>query len=150
MVDICLGIGREATGLENIYIRASLLGLRRKEIEEKIDEIINFSGLGEFIHLPVRTYSSGMFLRLAFTVSTMIKPEILIMDEWLSVGDEQFNKKAKARLRDVVDSSEILVIATHSKKLLMDVCNRAIWLDRGAIRLDGSPAEVCEAYWGEK
>lgn len=149
LVDIGLGIGREATGLENIYIRAALLGLKRKEVEARLDEIIEFSELGDFIFMPVRTYSSGMFLRLAFAVSTMIRPEILIMDEWLSVGDKAFNNKAKDRLNEIVEASSILVLASHSKRLIMDTCNRVIWLEHGRIKMDGSPAEVCMAYWGK-
>lgn len=148
LVDIGLGIGREATGLENIYIRAALLGLKRAEIDAKLDEIVEFSELGDFIYMPVRTYSSGMFMRLAFSVSTMIRPEILIMDEWLSVGDKSFNDKARTRLKEIVEASSILILASHSKKLIMDTCNRVIWLGHGKVKMDGSPTDVCKAYWG--
>lgn len=148
LVDIGLGIGKEATGLENIYIRAALLGLSKSEIDARVDEIIDFSELGDFIHMPVRTYSSGMFLRLAFSVSTMIRPEILIMDEWLSVGDSNFNVKARQRLNEVVDKSEILVIASHSKRLILETCDRVLWLDRGFLKMDGPPKLVCDRYWG--
>lgn len=147
LVDIGLGIDGEATGRENIYIRGALLGLKRKEIEERFDEIVKFSELGEFINMPVRTYSSGMHLRLAFAVATIIRPEILIMDEWLSVGDAAFNEKAEQRLSNLVQSSRILVIASHSKELIKKICNRAIWFEHGKIRLDGTTEEVCEAYW---
>lgn len=148
LVDIGLGIGKEATGLENIFIRAALLGISRDEIENKLDEIIEFSELGDFIYMPVRTYSSGMFLRLAFSVSTLIRPEILIMDEWLSVGDDRFNKKARLRLQEVVDSSEILVIASHSRKLITETCTTVLWLEHGKVKMMGSPNDVCKAYWG--
>lgn len=147
LVDIGLGIDGEATGRENIFIRGALLGLKRKEIEERFDEIVEFSELGEFINMPVRTYSSGMHLRLAFAVATIIRPEILLMDEWLSVGDAAFNEKAEQRLSDLVQSSRILVIASHSKELIKKICNRAIWFEHGKIRLDATAEEVCEAYW---
>lgn len=148
LVDIGLGIDGEATGRENIFIRGALLGLKRKEIEERFDEIVEFSELGEFINMPVRTYSSGMHLRLAFAVATIIRPEILLMDEWLSVGDAAFNEKAEKRLNDLVQSSRILVIASHSRELIEKTCSRAIWLEHGKIKMDSSSEEVCFEYWG--
>ena len=146
-MDISLGINKEATGRENIFIRGALLGLSRKQIEDNFDEIVDFSELGDFIDMPVRTYSSGMHLRLAFSVATIIRPEILLMDEWLSVGDASFNKKARQRMTDLVESSEILVIASHSRKLIEETCNRALWFEHGNLKLDGEPKEVCRAYW---
>ena len=148
LVDIGLGIDGEATGRENIFIRGALLGLRRKEIERQFDEIVEFSELGEFINMPVRTYSSGMHLRLAFAVATIIRPEILLMDEWLSVGDASFNEKAEKRLNDLVQSSRILVIASHSRELIERTCNRAMWIAHGRLKMDSNPQEVCSAYWG--
>ena len=147
LVDISLGIDREATGRENIFIRGALLGLTKKQIEDNFDEIVEFSELGDFIDMPVRTYSSGMHLRLAFSVATIIRPQILLMDEWLSVGDASFNKKARQRMADLVASSEILVIASHSKKLIEDVCNRALWFEHGVLKMDATPKEVCSMYW---
>ena len=110
--------------------------------------MIEFSELGDFIEMPVRTYSSGMHLRLAFAVSTVVRPEILLMDEWLSVGDENFKLKAEARLAELVDATKILVIASHSRELIETSCNRAIWLEHGQIKMDGSASEVCSAYFG--
>jgi lipopolysaccharide transport system ATP-binding protein len=147
LIDLSLGIDNEATGRENIFIRGALLGLKKTEIDNKIDEIIEFSELGDFIDMPVRTYSSGMHLRLAFAVSTIVRPEILLMDEWLSVGDENFKHKAEVRLKSLVASTKILVIATHSRKLAETTCNRAIWLEHGKIKMDGSPPQVCNAYF---
>lgn len=147
LVDISLGINKEATGRENIYIRGALLGLSRVQIDEHFNEIVEFSELGEFIDMPVRTYSSGMHLRLAFSVATIIRPEILLMDEWLSVGDASFNTKARRRMTDLVESSEILVIASHSKKLIMETCNRVLWFEHGSLKLQGEPKEICEMYW---
>ena len=148
LVDISLGIDAEATGRENIFIRGALLGLRRKEIENRFDEIVDFSELGSFVDMPVRTYSSGMHLRLAFAVATIIRPEILLMDEWLSVGDASFNAKAESRLTELVQSSRILVIASHSRELIEKTCNRALWFEHGRLKMDGTPQEVCRAYWG--
>jgi lipopolysaccharide transport system ATP-binding protein len=147
LIDISLGIDPEATGRENIYLRGGLLGMTRSQITDQINEIIEFSELGDFIDMPVRTYSSGMHLRLAFSVSTVVRPEILLMDEWLSVGDESFRHKAEARMSQMVKSTNILVIATHSKDLVCNLCNRAIWLEHGQVRLDGSALDVANQYF---
>jgi lipopolysaccharide transport system ATP-binding protein len=148
LIDVSLGIDHEATGRENIYLRGALLGLSKKNINACLDEIIAFSELGEFIDMPVRTYSSGMHLRLAFSVSTVVQPEILLMDEWLSVGDEGFKHKAEARLAELVESTKILVIASHSRDLIVKTCNRVLWFEHGTIKMDGAPDEVCAAYFG--
>lgn len=148
LIDLSLGINPEATGRENIYVRGRLLGMSKKEITEKYDEIVEFAELGDFIEMPVRTYSSGMHLRLAFAVSTVVRPEILLMDEWLSVGDEDFKHKAEARLQGVVDSTKILVLASHSRELIEKVCNRVVWLEHGQIKMDGTVEEVLPAYFG--
>lgn len=147
LVDISLGINKEATGRENIFIRGALLGLSRKQVEDHFDEIVEFSELGDFIDMPVRTYSSGMHLRLAFSVATIIRPEILLMDEWLSVGDASFNAKAKKRMTDLVESSEILVIASHSRRLIEETCNRALWFEHGILKMDDDPKVICKQYW---
>ncbi|WP_047549797.1 ABC transporter ATP-binding protein [Methylotenera sp. G11] len=150
LIDISLGIDHEATGRENIYIRGSLLGLSKAVINKNIDEIIEFSELGGFADMPVRTYSSGMHLRLAFAVSTIVHPQILLMDEWLSVGDEGFKEKARARMQALVDKTSILVIASHSKEQLLQVCNRIIWLEHGRILMDGDASQVAEMYFSKK
>jgi lipopolysaccharide transport system ATP-binding protein len=148
LIDISLGIDPEASGLENIYIRGRLLDMSVAEIKEKTPEIIEYAELGDFIEMPVRTYSSGMHMRLAFTISTTLRPEILLMDEWLSVGDEGFKHKAEARMSEVVQSTNILVVATHSRELTLNTCNRALWLEHGKIKMDASPSDVCDAYFG--
>lgn len=150
LIDISLGIDHEATGRENVYIRGSLLGLSKAVINQNIDEIIEFSELGGFADMPVRTYSSGMHLRLAFAVSTIVHPQILLMDEWLSVGDEGFKEKAKARLNALVHKTNILVIATHSREQLLQTCNRAIWLEHGKILMNDDTAKVAAAYFDRK
>ena len=150
LIDISLGINPEATGRENIYIRGALLGLSKSEITNKFDDIVAFSELGDFIEMPVRTYSSGMHLRLAFSVATSVVPEILLMDEWLAVGDEDFVHKAEGRLANLVEATEILVLATHSEDLLRRVCNRAIWLERGRVLMDGPVDQVAKSYFSPK
>jgi lipopolysaccharide transport system ATP-binding protein len=149
LVDISLGINAESTGRENIFLRGKLMGLSKKEIDEKIDEIIEFSELGDYINLPVRIYSSGMLLRLAFSVSTSITADILIMDEWLSVGDGAFAERASNRLRELVDSSEILVIASHTRSLIEETCNKVVWLEHGVIKKVGSVEEIVPQYFGD-
>lgn len=147
LIDISLGINPEATGRENVFIRGQLLGLSKQEISDKYSEIVNFAELGDFMEMPVRTYSSGMHLRLAFAVSTVVRPEILLMDEWLSVGDADFQHKAEDRLRDLVSGTKILAIATHSRELVESVCNRAIWLEHGQIKMDGPVSKVVPKYF---
>lgn len=148
LIDISLGIDSEATGLENIFLRGALLGIPKKKIEEELDNIIEFSELGNFINMPVRTYSTGMHMRLAFAVSTMITPDILLMDEWLSVGDQGFQSKAEKKLSELVYRSNILVIATHSRELVEKCCDRAVWLEHGNILMDGPSKDVCKKYFG--
>ncbi|WP_109078718.1 ABC transporter ATP-binding protein [Aggregatibacter kilianii] len=133
LLDSMLGMDPEASGLENIKLRGLFLGIKPKKIESLIDEIIDFSELGDFIHMPVRTYSSGMVLRLAFSISTVTHPEILLMDEWISVGDEQFKEKAEKRLGAFVDRAGILVMATHDHQLAKRICNKHIHLEHGVI-----------------
>lgn len=149
LIELSLGIDPEFTGRENVYFRARLLGIPKERITEKIDEIMEFSELGHFFDMPLRTYSSGMHLRLAFAVSTMLHPEILLMDEWLSVGDKNFKHKAEERLKKMVDATNILVIATHSRDLILRTCNRVIWLNHGKIHMDGKPEEIVDAFFGQ-
>jgi lipopolysaccharide transport system ATP-binding protein len=148
LVDISLGINGENTGRENIFLRGKLMGLSKKEIDAKIDEIIEFSELGDYINLPVRIYSSGMLLRLAFSVSTSITADILIMDEWLSMGDGSFAQRASGRLQSLVDESEILIVASHSKGLIQRTCNKVVWLEHGTIKKIGPVDEIVSEYFG--
>lgn len=147
LIDISLGIDGEATGIENIYLRAALLGIPKKEVDQELDSLIKFTELGDFINMPVRTYSTGMHMRLAFAVSTMIHPDILLMDEWLSVGDANFQHKAEERLNGLIERSNILVIASHSRHLIERCCTRVIWLEHGKIKMDDAPEKVCPEYF---
>ncbi len=147
LIDIGLGINPESSGRDNIFMRGALLGLPKNEIQNRFDEIVDFSELHKFIDLPVRTYSSGMQMRLGFSVSMVIQPQILVMDEWLSVGDENFRQKAERKMNDMVQQTEILILASHSRELIENTCQRVIWLENGAVRLDGPTLEVTEAYY---
>jgi lipopolysaccharide transport system ATP-binding protein len=148
LIDIAIGIDPEATGRENVLIRGALLGMSRSEIFHHMPGIIEFADLGNFIDMPLRTYSAGMQLRLAFAISTVLRPEILLMDEWLSVGDERFKSKIAERLDAFVKTTNILVIASHDRNLILEICNRAIWLNHGQVAADGPPDEVVPNYFG--
>jgi len=147
LINISLGIDPEATGRENIKLRSAMIGFTPKETKERMEEIIDFSGLGDFIDMPFRTYSSGMQLRLAFAVSTSIRPQILVLDEWLSTGDEEFRHRAEKRMKEVVDSTDILILASHSRQLLLENCTRVIWLEHGKIKVDGLADEIVSKYF---
>jgi lipopolysaccharide transport system ATP-binding protein len=144
--DIMLGIDMESTGHENISIRGRLLGLSQKEVEARRAEIAEFSGLGEYLDIPVRTYSSGMVLRLAFAVSTSVVPDILLLDEWIGAGDATFLAKAEERLNRLVGETGILVLATHTLSLAQRVCNRAVWMEHGSVKAHGPIEDVIRAY----
>lgn len=137
LLDISLGIDPEATGVENIFLRGTLMGLSRRQIEDGFDGIAAFADLGDFLNLPVRTYSSGMQMRLAFAVSTSIHTDIVLLDEWLSVGDADFSAKASARLNGLVEQASILVLATHQPELMKATCARCIQLEHGQVIRDG-------------
>jgi lipopolysaccharide transport system ATP-binding protein len=146
LFDLTCGFDSEASGYENILIRGMYLGLDREQIMERYEDIASFSELGGYLYMPVRTYSVGMLMRLAFAISTAATREILLMDEWLAVGDAGFVPKAEQRLLKLIGSTGILVIASHSLAILERVCNRLIWLDAGKIRADGSPSTVKAAF----
>lgn len=136
LLDAMLGMDPELTGLENIRMRLMFMGIHSRQSAQRQDDIIDFSELGDFIYMPVRTYSSGMVLRLAFAISTSVTPDILLMDEWMSVGDEAFRDKAEARLKSYVDAAGILVMATHDEGLARRTCNRLIRMAHGSIQED--------------
>lgn len=133
LIDISLGMDTEATGYENIRMRGVMMGLSLSKIKTLEDEIAEFSELGEYLHLPIRTYSTGMHMRLSFAISTAIKPNILIMDEWLSVGDEAFQAKAELRLKNLITDDSILILASQSRELVNVVCTQFIELNNGQI-----------------
>jgi lipopolysaccharide transport system ATP-binding protein len=134
LLDVTLGMDHEATGYENIVLRGLILGASKKRMIELTPSIAKFSELGSYLAMPVRTYSSGMVLRLAFSIVTSLESDILVMDEWLSVGDAGFIDKAEQRMRTVVSKSKILVLASHSDKIVRDLCNVVIRLEQGMIK----------------
>jgi lipopolysaccharide transport system ATP-binding protein len=133
LIDPMLGIETDASGLENIKLRGLVMGLGIREIEKITPDICEFSGLGEYLNMPVRTYSTGMLMRLAFAISTSVKADILLMDEWLSVGDAEFTERAEQRMREVVSGTGILVLASHSEELIARECNRVLRLEHGKV-----------------
>lgn len=146
LIELGAGFHPDFTGRENIYTNASIFGLSRKEINEKLDEIIQFSELGEFIDNPVRTYSSGMYMRLAFSVAINVDPEILLIDEILSVGDANFQKKCFDKIKSFKQSGATIVIVTHDLGTIEKICDRAIWLDKGGIIEQGEPDRIVNLY----
>ena len=146
LLELGAGFHDDFTGRENIYFNASIFGLTRKEINEKIDEIIEFSELGEFIDNPVRTYSSGMYMRLAFSVAINVQAEILLIDEILAVGDQHFQEKCFNKLRELKKSGKTIVIVTHNMEQVEQFCDRAVWLYEGEIRMDGKVKDVLKEY----
>ena len=146
LFDLALGMDPEATGYENIMLRGRLLGLQAKEIRARIDEIAAFTELGDYLAMPARTYSCGMMLRLAFAVCTSIDPEIMLMDEWLGVGDAAFMEKAKKRLDGFIGRAGILVVASHSMSLLESNCNKGVLMHAGKVQAFGSIDEVLRTY----
>ena len=150
LIDITLGMNPEASGRDNLFLRGALIGLTRSDVEGLFEEIISFTGLGDFIDMPMRTYSSGMQMRLAFAISTVNRPEILLLDEWLSVGDESFREKAEERLSQVVDDSKILVLASHSRVLVETLCSRGIWIESGRVKADGPINQVAQSYFSSR
>lgn len=146
LLELGAGFHPDFTGRENIYFNASIFGLTRKEIDARIDDIIEFSELGEFIDNPIRTYSSGMYMRLAFSVAINVDAEILLIDEILAVGDQHFQEKCYNKLRELRDSNKTIVIVTHSLEIVKDLCTRVIWIYKGELRLDGDPTYVVDEY----
>jgi ABC-2 type transport system ATP-binding protein len=146
--DLGVGMDPEISGLENIIVRGLFLGMTRKEMEERIDDIAEFTELGDFLRMPLRTYSTGMRIRLALGVVTSIDPEILILDEGIGAVDAAFLNKSKKRLAELVERSGLLVFASHSDEFLRDLCDTAIWMEHGRIRKQGEIEEVLRAYKG--
>lgn len=146
LLELGAGFHQDFTGRENIYFNASIFGLTRKDIEARIDDIIEFSELGTFIDNPVRTYSSGMYMRLAFSVAINVDADILLIDEILAVGDQHFQDKCYRKLEELKNSGKTIVIVTHSLDVVKKLCHRAIWIYKGEVRLDGDPVYVIDEY----
>ena len=149
LLELGAGFHPDFTGRENIYFNASIFGLTRKEIEARMDDIINFSELGNFIDEPIRTYSSGMYMRLAFSIAINVDADILLIDEILAVGDQHFQDKCYAKLEELRDSDKTIVIVSHSLSVVKKLCTRAIWIYKGTFKLDGDPTYVIDEYLKE-
>jgi homopolymeric O-antigen transport system ATP-binding protein len=148
MLDFFAGMEAEFTGYDNIYTRGLILGLSRREIEKQMQEIADFTGLGDYLAMPVRTYSSGMKIRLSFAISTSINPEILLLDEILGAGDSDFMQKARQKMFSLVDQSSIVVMASHADELIKEFCNKALLMENGQVKYFGPVEEALEIYHG--
>ena len=146
LLDANQGMNGELTGRENIRLRGLYNGLTEAQIAALEHDVAAFAELGQFLELPVRTYSAGMVVRLGFGLATAIRPQILLMDEWIMAGDAGFMDKARGRVETMVRGAEILVLSTHSADIVLRWCNRVIWMDAGKVRMDGTPEEILAAY----
>jgi lipopolysaccharide transport system ATP-binding protein len=150
LLELGSGFHPDLTGAENVSVNAALIGLSRRRTAEIFDEIVDFSGIGEFIDEPLRTYSSGMMMRLAFSVAINMDPEVLLVDEVLAVGDAAFQEKCFERLRRFRHAGKTLLCVSHSTGMVREMCDRGIWLDHGELMMAGTIGEVIEAYEGYK
>lgn len=148
LLELGAGFNPEFTGRENVYLNASVLGLTHDEIDKRYEEIVAFSGIGDFIHQPVKTYSSGMFVRLAFSVATSVEPDILVVDEALSVGDGDFARKSFDRIMELKQKGTTILFCSHSLYQVEAFCDRALWLEQGKVVAQGGPRDVIAAYKG--
>lgn len=146
MLELGSGFDPELNGRENIFLNGAILGYSQEFLQEKYDEILEFSELGQFIDMPIRNYSSGMMMRLAFSIATVVQPEILIVDEILAVGDEGFQNKSKARMMELMGGGTTVLFVSHSLKQIEEMCDRVIWLDNHKVKMIGEAKEVCEEY----
>lgn len=146
MLELGSGFDYELTGRENIFLNGAILGYTKAYLQEKYDEIVSFSELGRFIETPIRTYSSGMMMRLAFSIAAIVDPEILIVDEILSVGDANFQEKSYARMREMMGGGTTVFFVSHSIDRIESFCNRVIWLEQGKVKMIGETKRVCSAY----
>lgn len=149
LLELGAGFHTDFTGRENIYFNASIFGLNKEEIDEKLEDIIEFSELGEYIDSPVRIYSSGMYMRLAFAVAINVNAEILLIDEILSVGDAKFQSKCLAKLNELKKEGVTIVYVSHGMEQVRNFCDRAIWISEGVIKEDGEASEVIDLYLEE-
>ena len=147
MIELGAGFDMELTARENIYLNGAVLGYSKEFIEQKFDEIVEFSELKEFLDVPVRNFSSGMTARLAFSIATVVDPEILIVDEILSVGDIAFQKKSEAKMKSMIGGGTTVLFVSHSLAQIEKICNRVVWLDHGKVVKIGDAKEICQEYY---
>ena len=150
MLELGSGFDFDLTGRENVFLNGAILGYSEDFLKEKYDEILAFSELGEFIEMPIRNYSSGMLMRLAFSVATVVQPEIMIVDEILAVGDAAFQEKSKKRMMELMSGGTTVLFVSHSIAQIEEMCTRVVWLDHGTVKMVGEASEVCAAYQGRE
>lgn len=146
LIELGAGFDNNYTARENIYLNGAILGFSKEFIKSKFDEIVEFSELGEFIDVPLKNYSSGMKARLGFSIATLVTPDILVVDEILSVGDFKFKEKSRKKLDSLIDEGTTVLFVSHSLKQVQEICNRVIWLEKGNIKMMGDAETVCNAY----
>lgn len=146
MLELGSGFDPELSGHDNIFLNGAILGFSEDFLKSKYDDIVAFSELGDFIRMPIKTYSSGMLARLAFSVATIIEPEILIVDEILSVGDASFQEKSRARMMDLMHGGTTVLFVSHDLNQIREMCDRVVWLEKGTAKMVGKTEEVCNAY----
>lgn len=146
MLELGSGFDADLTGRENIFLNGAILGYDEEFLKEKYDEIVEFSELGQFIEMPIRNYSSGMLARLAFSVASVVQPEILIVDEILSVGDAQFQEKSKRRMLELMGGGTTVLFVSHSIEQIKEMCGRVVWLEGGKVIAVGAAAQICDSY----
>ena len=147
MIELGAGFDMDLTARENIYLNGSILGYSREFIDQKFDEIVSFSELQDFLEVPVRNFSSGMVARLAFSIATQVDPEILIVDEILSVGDLNFQQKSEAKMRSMITGGTTVLYVSHSIDSIRSLCDKVVWLDHGKVGMSGNTEKVCQAYY---
>ena len=148
MLELGSGFDMDLTGRENIFLNGAILGYSEEFLKSKYQEIVDFSELGQFIEVPIRNYSSGMLARLAFSVASVVNPEILIVDEILSVGDAGFQEKSRKRMLELMGGGTTVLFVSHSLDQIREMCNRAVWLEHGQVKALGRAADICDAYEG--
>lgn len=150
MLELGSGFDFDLTGRENIFLNGAILGYSEEFLKSKYDEILEFSELGKFIETPLRNYSSGMVMRLAFSIATVVNPEILIVDEILAVGDADFQEKSRKRMLEMMSGGTTVLFVSHTMVQVREMCNRVVWLENGKVKMIGSTTEVCNAYEGHQ
>ena len=147
LLELGAGFNGEYSGIENVYLNGQMIGFSKEEIDAKLQDILDFADIGDFVYQPVKTYSSAMFVRLAFALNINVEPEILIVDETLSVGDVFFQQKCERRIQHFIESGDVTVLfVSHSMEQVERICQRAVWIEKGDLRMDGPVDEVCKAY----
>lgn len=150
MLELGAGFDLELTGKENIYLNGAVLGYTKEYLDSKYDQIVEFSELGDFINMPIRQYSSGMMAKLAFSIASQVQPEILIVDEILSVGDAKFQKKSGNKMKELMNGGATVLFVSHNIHQIEELCDRVVWLEHGKVKMIGDTEEICEIYKKEQ